>query len=61
MAERNIKCYTTEKSSLSFTIVQRGTNGSVNRFSEQISIKSSLFRENWMVGFQMIESLDHEA
>lgn len=44
-----------------FTIVQRGTNGFGNRFCEQISIKSSLFRENWMVGFQMIESLDHEA
>lgn len=61
VAERNIKCYTTEKSSLFFTIVQRGTNGFGNRFCEQISIKSSLFRENWMVGFQMIESLDHEA
>lgn len=61
VAERNIKCYTTEKSSLSFTIVLGGTNGFGNRFCEQISIKSSLFRENWMVGFQMIESLDHEA
>lgn len=61
VAERNIKCYTTEKSNLSFTIVQGGANRFGNRFCEQISIKSSLFRENWMVDFRTIESLDYES
>lgn len=56
VAERNIKCYTTDKSSLSFTIVQGGESRFGNRFCEQINIKSSLFRENWMADFRLVES-----
>ncbi len=47
VAERGIKCYTTEKSQLTFTIVQ-GQDNFGNAFAENISIKSSLFREKWL-------------
>ncbi len=48
VAEMARKCYTTDKSVLSFSIVQ-GENCFGNAFSESIPIKSSLFREKWMV------------
>ena len=47
VAERNIKCYTTEKSDLSFTVVQ-GEDCFGNAFAENIPIKSSLIREKWL-------------
>lgn len=55
IAERNIKCYTTDRSNLFFTIMQGGNSSFGNRFCEQINIKSSLFRENWMITFCVIE------
>lgn len=48
VAERAVKCYTTNKSVLSFSIVQ-GEDCFGNAFSENIPIKSSLFREKWMM------------
>ena len=47
VAERNVKCYTTEKSELSFSVVQ-GKDNFGNAFAENIPIKSSLFREKWL-------------
>jgi lipopolysaccharide transport system ATP-binding protein len=47
VAERNVKCYTTEKSQLSFSVVQ-GKDNFGNTFAENIPIKSSLFREKWL-------------
>ena len=48
VAERAVKCYTTDKSNLSFSVVQ-GEGCFGNAFSENIPIKSSLFREKWLV------------
>ena len=47
IAEKNIKCYTTEKSQLTFSIIQ-GEDTFGNAFSENIPIKSSIFREKWL-------------
>ena len=47
VAERNVKRYTTEKSDLTFTIVQ-GEDCFGNAFAENIPIKSSLIREKWL-------------
>ena len=47
VAERNVKCYTTEKSQLSFSVVQ-GKDNFGNTFAENIPNKSSLFREKWL-------------
>ena len=47
VAERNVKCYTTEKSELSFSVVQ-GKDNFGNAFAENIPIKSSIFREKWL-------------
>ena len=47
LAERNIKCYTTEKSQLTFNVLQ-GKDYFVNVFAEDIPIKSSLIREKWL-------------
>ena len=47
VAERNVKCYTTEKSELTFSVVQ-GKDNFGNAFAENIPIKSSLFREKWL-------------
>lgn len=47
VAERNVKCYTTEKSELSFSVVQ-GKDNFGNAFAENIPIKSSIFRERWL-------------
>lgn len=55
VAERGVKCYTTEISSLSFSVVQGGKSSFGNRFCEQLSFKSSLIRENWMFNFREIE------
>ena len=54
VAERNIKCYTGEKSQLSFTIVQ-GEDCFGNVFSENTIIKSSIFREKWLKQIQQVE------
>lgn len=55
VAERGVKCYTTEASSLSFNIIQDGESRFGNRFCEQLNFKSSLIRENWMSGFCKME------
>ncbi len=47
VAEKNIKCYTSDKSNLTFTVVQ-GMDNFGNAFSEDIPIKSSIFREKWL-------------
>lgn len=56
IAERSVKCYSTEKSSLSFSVVQDGESSFGNRFCEQLNFKSSLIREKWMSDFYEIES-----
>ena len=50
VAERGIKKYTTEKSNLSFSVIQ-DSNCFGNTFSENIPIKSSLIREKWLVKY----------
>ena len=47
IAERYIKCHTTEKSYLSFTIIQNETCFG-NAFSESIPTKNSLIRSKWL-------------
>lgn len=47
VAERNVKCYTTKKSQLTFNVFQ-GEDCFGNVFAEDIPIKSSLIRENWL-------------
>lgn len=47
VAERNIRRYTTDKSNLMISVYQ-GENSFGNTFSENINIKSSIFRENWL-------------
>lgn len=47
VAERNVKCYTTKKSQLTFNVLQR-EDCFGNVFAEDIPIKSSLIRENWL-------------
>lgn len=47
IAEKGIKRYTTEKSNVSFSVTQ-GNDCFGNTFSENIRIKSSLFREKWL-------------
>ena len=54
VAERIRKCYTGEKSQLSFTVVQ-GEDGFGNAFSEDIQIKSSIIRERWLKKEEKIE------
>ena len=53
VAERNVKCYTDERSSLSFTVVQ-GKDNFGNAFSEDIPIKSSIFREKWLSSIERL-------
>lgn len=50
LAERNIRRYTREKSQLTFSIVQ-GEDCFGNIFSEDMPLKSSLFREKWLVNY----------
>ena len=47
VAERNVKCYTTEKSKLTFD-VQQGSDGFGNIFAENIPIKSSIIHADWL-------------
>ncbi len=54
VAERNVKCYTTEKSHLVFSVVQ-GKDCFGNVFAENIPIKSSLVREKWLKRITTIE------
>ena len=54
VAERNIKRYSSEKSDLSFSVVQ-GEDCFGNAFSENISIKSSIIREKWLKGVSLID------
>lgn len=56
VAERNRKCYTGEKSQLTFTVVQ-GEDTFGNAFSEDIPIKSSIIREKWLIDEEVIEKL----
>ena len=56
VAEMNVKCYTSEMSSLTFTVVQ-GEDNFGNAFSEDVPIKTSLFREKWMTEFDRIGAL----
>lgn len=53
IAERNIKKYTTEKSNLSFSVLQ-DENCFGNTFAENIAIKSSIIREKWLVKYNRI-------
>ena len=53
VAEKNVKCYTSEKSNLSFTVVQDRDNFG-NTFSENTPIKSSIFREKWLSKIECI-------
>ena len=54
VAERNIKRHTTERSNLTFSVVQ-GEDGFGNAFSEDIPIKSSIIREDWMKKYAKIK------
>ena len=54
LAERGVKCYTTELSNLTFTIVQ-GEECYGNVFAEDSIIKSSIFRPKWFKGFIQID------
>lgn len=56
VAERNRKCYTSEKSHLTFTVVQ-GEDTFGNAFSEDIPIKSSIIREKWLLKEELIQEL----
>lgn len=47
VAERNVKRYTTDKSDLTFSVLQ-GEDCFGNVFAEEIPIKSSIVRENWL-------------
>lgn len=47
VAERNVKCYTSEKSYLTFSIIQ-GEDNFGNAFAENLPFKSSLFRGKWL-------------
>ncbi len=53
IAERNVRNYATEKSCLSFSVVQ-DENCFGNRFSENIDIKSSIIRQDWLVNYQRL-------
>ena len=56
VAEKGIKCYTTEKSKLSFSIIQdKLCFGNV--FAENIPIKSSLFREKWLSQYYLLNEV----
>ena len=48
VAEKNIKRYTTEQSNLTISILQ-GDDCFGNAFAENSMIKSSLFREKWLI------------
>lgn len=50
IAERNVKNIATEKSNLFFNVVQ-DEKCFGNRFSENIDIKSSIIREDWLVDY----------
>ena len=47
VAEKRIKCYTTEKSQLTFSVLQ-GEDNFGNTFSENSAIKSSIIRGKWL-------------
>ena len=51
IAERNIKCHTTDCSNLNFSIIQ-GNDNFGNIFAENIPIKTSLFREKWLISYE---------
>lgn len=50
IAERNIKCHTSDNSNLCFSIIQ-GNDNFGNVFAENIPIKTSLFREKWLISY----------
>ena len=53
IAERNVKCYSTELSNLSFTI-NNGNDNFGNVFAEQIPYKSSIIRGKWLQSIRQI-------
>ncbi len=54
IAEKDIRCYTTEQSYLTFTVVQ-GENCYGNVFAENNAIKSSIFRPKWFKELKQID------
>ncbi|MEI8203328.1 MAG: ABC transporter ATP-binding protein [Bacteroidota bacterium] len=54
IAEAKVKCYTTEKSNLTFEIIADESHFG-NIFNENIGIKSSIIRENWLKNYQKIQ------
>ena len=53
VAERNVKCYTTDMSKLSFSVSQ-GPDSFGNVFSDSVSLKRSIIQEKWNVSFHSI-------
>lgn len=53
IAERNVKCYTSEKSQLSFSIIQ-GEDNFGNAFAENIPIKASIIKEKWLTDIERL-------
>lgn len=53
VAERNVKNYAKEDSVLTFR-VDLDEETKVNVFNESINIKSSIIRENWLIGYKKI-------
>lgn len=53
VAERNIKCYTTDYSKLSFSVFQ-GEEPFGNVFSDGISLKRSIIQEKWPMSYRKL-------
>ena len=51
LAEKNMKRYTTNNSKLTFNIVQ-GKDNFGNVFAENIDIKSSIIRPDWLISYK---------
>ena len=53
IAEAKVKCYTTDKSNLTFDITTDESHfGHI--FNENIGIKSSIIRENWLKSYDKL-------
>ena len=53
VAEKNVKNYAGEDSVLSFR-VDVDENSKVNIFNESIDTKTSIIRENWLIGYSRV-------
>lgn len=53
VAERNVKCYTTEKSQLTFSIIQ-GEDNFGNAFAENMPLKASIIKEKWLTKIERL-------